>query len=386
MKLIAKTLFGLEPLLENELRGFGAKNITILNRAIEFEGDLELLYKVNIHSRIAARILVPFAQFMARNEKELYTKINKIDWSKYLSNEKTFVIGSTTYGDVFTHSQFAALKAKDAIVDQFRERTGARPSIDTENPDLYINLHISGNDVSLALDSSGDALNKRGYRTESNEAPINEILAAAMIKMSQWGESTTLLDPMTGSGTIAIEAALIDQRIAPGLNRSFGFQKWQDYDEALFTKLIATAKEAIRPPTRAIVARDFNMGCLSIARRNATRAGVVESIVFDCVDFKKSEPVAESGLIIMNPPYGERLEEKLDMDQLYHDIGFRLKHNYPNHTFWVISSNLDAMKRIGLKPSERVKLFNGPLECRYNKYELFKGKRIEHLINQSEPQ
>lgn len=379
MKIVAKTLFGLEQLLADELKSLGAKKVNILNRAVEFEGDQSLLYTVNVHSRLAARFIVPFANFQARDEKDLYKKTQKIDWSKYLNNEKTFAIGSTTNGDLFTHSQFAAQKVKDAIVDQFRDKTGARPNVDTTSPDVLINLHIANRDVSFALDSSGEPLNKRGYRTESNDAPISEILAAAMLIHAGWESSTTLLDAMTGSGTIAIEAALTDQNIAPGIKRKFGFQKWDDYNETLFTSIIDEAKSAIRAASAHITARDLNMGSLSIARRNAERAGVMENIIFDCVDFMKSNPVSESGMIIMNPPYGERLEEKLDMDKFYHDIGFRLKHNYPDHTAWIISSNLDAMKRLGLKPDLRIKLFNGQLECRYNKYSLFKGKRIDQL-------
>jgi putative N6-adenine-specific DNA methylase len=380
VKIVAKTLFGLENLLASELKALGAKKVEVLNRAVSFEGNQKVLYSVNIHSRLAARFIVPFANFLARNEDDLYKKTQKIDWSKYLSNDKTFAIGSTTHGELFTHSQFAAQKVKDAIVDQFRDKTGERPSVDIKNPDVLINLHITDHQVNIASDSSGDSLNKRGYRTESNDAPISEILAAAMVILSAWDGTTPLLDAMTGSGTIAIEAALINQNIAPGINRKFGFQNWDDYDSALFEKLIDEAKQNIKPSSCIIHARDINMGSLAIARRNAERANVMDYIIFDCVDFMKSEPIAESGIILMNPPYGERLEERLDMDKFYHEIGFRLKHNYSNHAVWVISSNLPAMKRLGLKPDERIKLFNGQLECRFNKYSLFKGKRIDQLI------
>ena len=379
MKIVAKTLFGLENLLVDELKNLGAKKVQVLNRAVAFEGDLRMLYTANIHSRLAARFIIPFANFQARNENDLYKKTQQIDWSKYLNNDKTLAIGSTTHGELFTHSQFPALKVKDAIVDQFREKTGDRPSVDTKKPDVLINLHISDREVSIALDSSGESLNRRGYRTESNDAPISEILAAAMIILSGWDDSAPLLDAMTGSGTIAIEAALINQNIAPGSKRKFGFQNWDDYNAALFEELIEEANQKTVESSCTIHARDINMGSLAIARRNAERAGVMDNIVFDCVDFMKSEPVDDSGMIIMNPPYGERLEERLDMDKFYHEIGFRLKHIYPNHVVWVISSNLSAMKRLGLKPDERIKLFNGQLECRFNKYTLFKGKRIDQL-------
>ncbi|MCO4805752.1 MAG: class I SAM-dependent RNA methyltransferase [Flavobacteriales bacterium] len=381
MKLIAKTLFGLETLLEQELKELGASKINVLNRAIEFESDLETLYRIAIESRVALRVLLPFANYKARGEDDFYKKAQRIDWSQYLTNDKTFAINSTTHGEQFTHSQYAGLKLKDAIVDQFREKTGARPSVNTSSPDVLINLHISNIEVSISLDATGEPLNKRGYRMETNEAPINEILAAAMIQLSGWDGITPFLDPMTGSGTIAIEAAMKARNIAPGLNRTFAFQKWSDYDPQLFEKVKAEAQAKVTTSDVEIVARDFNMGCLGIARRNAVRAGVEDMIIFDCVDFMKSDPIADSAMIIMNPPYGERLDEKIDLGQLYHDIGFRLKHSYPTHKVWVITSNLDAMKRLGLKPDTRVKLYNGSLECRFNEYTLFKGKRIDQLKN-----
>ena len=379
MKFIAKTPYGLEALLEEELKVIGAKKINRLNRAIEFEGDWRLLYKANVHCRTALRILWPITKFTAHNDRHLYSLTQKFDWSTLLSNDKTFAIDCTANGDRFTHSQFAAQKMKDAIVDQFREKTGQRPSVDVKNPDVQLNLHISDTEVTISLDSSGDSLEKRGYRTESNDAPIGEVLAAGLVMLSGWDANSPFLDPMTGSGTIAIEAAMIHQNIAPGINRSFSFQKWADYDAAMFDEIIQKAKAAIKPCTTRIVARDIDMGAQAIARRNAQRAGVADSIEFDCYDFKKSLPFAESAMVIINPPYGERLEAGNDMEGFYHDIGFQLKHQYANHTAWVISSNLSAMKMLGLKPEQRIKLFNGSLECRYNEYRLFKGKRIEQL-------
>lgn len=377
--IIAKTQFGLEPLLSEELEALGGKNIKVLNRAVSFEGDKQLLYKANLHSRFAARILVPVKSFLARDTKNLYVQCKRIDWSFFLSTDKTFAIDAVTYGEKFTHSHFIAQTLKDAIVDQFKEREGTRPNVDKERPDLLINIHISDFRVNISLDSSGHPLNQRGYRTESNDAPLSEILAAALIKFTRWDGSEILIDGMTGSGTLAIEAAMIQRNIAPGLRRRFGFQNWNDYNSELFETLIEEAQSHIKPAEQKIHARDLNMGNLAIARRNAERAGVLDNIVFDCVDFMKSDPIDNSGMVILNPPYGERMEKKLDMDDFYHKMGFRLKHNYPNHTAWIISSNLAAMKRIGLKPEQRIKLYNGKLECRFNEYKLFKGKRIDHL-------
>lgn len=380
MKLIAKTLFGLEPLLQKELAQLGAKNIQPLNRAVEFEADLKTLYKVNIHSRTAIKVLLPLSNFTAHNDRHLYSQAQKINWSKYLSVDQTFAITSTTHGERFTHSLYAAQKLKDAIVDWFRENGGQRPSVDTSRPDVLFNLHIADTDASISMDSSGDSLQKRGYRTESNEAPVSEALAAAMLAFSGWKPGTPLLDPMTGSGTIAIEAAMLDQNIAPGMNRSFAFQNWADYDEALFKSLIEEAEQAIRPAQSLIIARDIEVDSLEIAQRNAARAGVEDSIRFEKQDFTTSDPISEEAMIIMNPPYGERLEEAEDVEELYQEIGSRLKHHFPGHTAWIISSNMTALKRIGLKPDKRIKLFNGPLECRFNKFTLFKGKRVEHVI------
>lgn len=323
--------------------------------------------------------MVPIATFTAHNDRHLYAQALKVDWSKYLNNQQRFVIESTTYSERFRHSRYAALKVKDAIADQFRNATGDRPSVDLQNPDIRFNLHIAETTVTIYLDSSGESLEKRGYRTESNEAPISEVLAAALVLFTGWDTRRPLLDPMTGSGTIAIEAAMLAQHIPPGMHRSFAFQKWSDYDPTLFNKVLDQAKAGIQKNAVRITARDINMKSLAIAKRNAERANVVDHIDFDRTDFTESSPLATESLIIINPPYGERLEEDNDMEKLYHEIGFRLKHHYPNHTVWVISSNLPAMKRIGLKPEKRIKLYNGPLECRFNEYRLFKGKRIDQL-------
>ncbi|MEX2596767.1 MAG: THUMP domain-containing protein [Salibacteraceae bacterium] len=377
MKIVAKTLFGLEPILSEELKALGAKNIVPLNRAIQFEGGQELLYRCNLASRLALRFLVPLSHFKAHNDRHLYQLTQKIDWSEYLDNDMTFSIDSTVYGTRFRHSQYAALKVKDAIVDQFKDKTGKRPSVDTANPDVRINLHISETEVNIALDSSGESLEKRGYRTESNEAPISETLAAALLLISGWDVKSPLIDAMTGSGTIAIEAALLAGNIPPGLFRKFGFQRWKNYNQTSFDTIEQEERNKIVPIAATIYARDIDAAALTMAKRNAQRAGVVDAIIFDLQDFTSSSPTDESATIIMNPPYGERLEEDDEMPGFYHEIGFRLKHHFPGHTVWIISGNLKALKRIGLKPNHKHKLFNGAIECRFNGYSLFKGKAAD---------
>jgi len=379
LKFIAKTLYGLESVLAAELEELGANKIKPLNRAVEFEGSTHLLYKANLMCRTALRILIPITSFKAHNDRHLYALSSKVKWTDYLSLDTTFAIDSTTHSDRFRHSRYAALKLKDAIVDQFRKEFNERPSIDSRTPDVRINLHIADTDVSISLDSSGESLEKRGYRTESNEAPMSEVLAAGLIKLSGWDKKKDFLDPMTGSGTIAIEAAMMNQNIPPGLHRDFAFQNWMDYNKELFEEIEMEVRSNIVSPSARIVARDINKRSLPIAKRNAMRAGVVEHIQWETADFCDSEPFSDSAHIIMNPPYGERLEEHDDMLELYDAIGFRLKHHYPNHTVWVITSNLAAMKKLGLKPDHRIKLYNGSLECRFNGYTLFKGKRIDQL-------
>lgn len=373
----AKTLYGLEDLAVKELTQFGASKLVKGNRIVEFEGDQALLYKANLCSRSILRILQPISSFTAHNDRHLYQMAKKVNWSKYLRLDQSFAIDSTVNGKRFKHSQYAALKVKDAIVDQFKEETQERPNVNTRNPDIRINLHISETDVTLSLDSSGDSLEKRGYRTESNEAPMSECLAAAMILLSEWDMKTPLVDAMTGSGTIAIEAALIATNTPPGLFRSFGFERWPDFDAGLYKQIQHQLRTEITAPQTRIIARDINAQNISTAKRNASRAAVIEHIAFEKQDFLTSDPLDVPAVFFMNPPYGERLDEEEDMLPFYHDIGFRLKHHFPGNKLWVISGNLSALKRIGLKPDHKFKLFNGSIECRLNGYSLFAGKRVE---------
>jgi putative N6-adenine-specific DNA methylase len=379
MKIIAKTLFGLEEILEKELIEFGAKETNILNRAVEFQGDQALLYRANLCCRLALRFLVVVDSFQAHNERHLYGKIQHMDWSKYISGKQTFAIDCTAYGERFRHSKYAALIVKDAIVDQFREKTGRRPSIDTSEPDVKINVHISDIHVDVSLDSSGDSLEKRGYRLEAMEAPISEVLAAAMITSSGWNRRTPLFDPMCGSGTIVIEAAMMAANKAPGLDRSFGFERWSDFNAELLENLKQELVQNETKPQVEILGRDRHRRAMVIAERNARRAGVDRYVTIEAGDFMKKEPPFEQGWIIMNPPYGERLNEDDEMEAFYHEVGFKLKHEFAGYTAWIISSNNKALKRIGLKPDTRIQLYNGALECRYNGYTLFAGKRQDQI-------
>lgn len=373
-ELIAKTQFGFEPILSEELKALGAHKVEILNRAVKFVGDDALMYKANLYLRTALKILKPIAWFEANNEQQLYTKMQRIDWSEWMEVNDTFAIEGTTQGNIFTHSQYVALKTKDAIVDQFRARVGKRPSVNTENPDLRINVHIWGNNCTVSLDSTGATLDKRGYRLARTAAPINEVLAAGILLMSGWDAQSDLYDPMCGSGTFAIEAAMMASHIPPGMHRSFTFERWRSCDRALWTKIKKEAAEKILPYQGNIYASDIDSEALEVAKKNAQRAGVADSISFERKDFLASAAKGTKGWIVINPPYGERLEKE-EIMAFYKDIGSRCKQHYQGHEAWIISAHLEALKFFGLKPTKKVQLFNGSLECKLHKYELYAGSR-----------
>lgn len=372
--IIAKTLFGLEEILAQELKALGAENIQILRRAVKYKGDEALLYKSNLHLRTAIKILKPITTFTILNEDQLYTRIKQMSWGAFINTHQTFAIDAVVNGKVITHSKFAALKAKDAIVDQFREKTGERPSIDTENPNLRINLHISDRTCDVSIDSSGDPLGRRGYRLIQTEAPITETLAAGIILLSGWDKKSDFIDPMCGSGTFPIEAAMIAHNIAPGRIRNFAFENWNDFDAPLWKSIKKEAEDQIKPVSVNIIGRDMDAKAIEISKKNAKEAKVEDLIDFEKADFMESTCEGEKALVIMNPPYGERL----DMDEIinfYKEIGTRLKHHYANCEAWIISSNFEALKQVGLKTSKKIPLFNGALECKLQKYELYKGSK-----------
>lgn len=376
-KLIAKTLYGLEEVLAEEIKGLGGKKINIMNRSVSFEGDKELCYKVNFHSRLAGRVLLNLDSFDTNNKEQLYNAVKRIRWDQYLTTRKTFAVDAVVnHSRAFNNSMFVALVVKDAIVDQFRSKDGQRPSVDTHDPDLRVNIHIHKNKASLSLDSSGSSLNRRGYRTHSGTAPLNENLAAGLIKLSEWDGQSDFVDFMCGSGTIVIEAALIAAKIAPGLLREdFGFQKWLDYDKDLFRKIRNNAKAQINDDLNIkIVGSDFDKAQIQRARNNIRKADLSKYIDLVNLNLSEIKPPSDNGVVVTNPPYGEKMKTD-DLISLYRSIGDVLKQNFSGWEAFVISGNLEAAKQIGLKTSRRIKLFNGPIESRLLKFELYQGSR-----------
>lgn len=374
--ITATTFFGLENVLKDELEALGAKDISVLNRAVMFRGDTELLYKCNLWLRTALKVLVPIVKFNAPDERALYNHIYKTDWEKYFSVNQTFAIDPVVSGTVFTHSKYASLKMKDAICDYFRDRRGKRPDVDTEYPDIRFNLHIYNNECIISLDSTGVPMSRRGYKARQTFAPLNEVMAAGILKIAGWDGEQTLLDPMCGSGTFPIEACLIARNIAPGSFRNFAFEKWNNYNHDIWSSLKKEAKNAVKRDCNVrIIGYDLDPAALDAASRNADKAGVEEFIDFDRMDFFKNEEPFRNIFVIMNPPYGERLEDAAEMVDFYKNIGNRLKSSYTDSKAWILSGNLSALKNLGLHPSRKVKLYNGAIECKLECFELYSGSR-----------
>ncbi len=381
--MIAKTFKGLEEVLAHELIDLGAQDVRTDRRVVYFSGDQELLYKANLHLRTASRILKPICSFRADDTDNLYEQVKKVNWQQYLLSSQSFAIDSTVYSETFNHSQFITYRVKDAIVDWFNEHEGKRPRISVSNPDIYLNMHISHDTCTLSLDSSGESLHKRGWRAEQTEAPINEALAAGMLLLAGWDGQTNLVDPFCGSGTILIEAALIALGIPPGIYRkNFAFEKWQDFDRELFERLY-NDDSCERSFDFHIYGSDKSPAAIRIANANIKSAGLQQHITVEVSDIKDLQPQVHNCLIVSNPPYGERLNTSNIM-QLYGNIGETLKHRFTGSTAWIISSDETYLKRMGLRPSQRIELLNGALDCWFNKYELFEGKRNEHLRQQHE--
>ena len=372
---LAKTFYGFEPLLEKELRKLGAKNIKSINRAVSFEGDLGFLYKANLSLRTALRILMPIGRFPVINQTDLYRAIDRIEWSKWFSADQSFIIDVTLFSDHFNHSLFIAQKAKDAIVDQFSKKEGNRPSVTTENPDIRIQLHLQGDQLTISLDSSGNSLHQRGYRIETNIAPINEVLAAGMLLHSGWEGKTYFYDPMCGSGTLAIEAAMIACNIPPSLNRAtFSFMNWRNFDAELFEVIRNSSLSKVREFRGHIYASDKAPSAVRKAQENIEKAGLEEYISVVRSDFFFADRPSDVPLhVVFNPPYGERLS--IDADVFYGKIGDTLKKEYQGCEAWFITANIEALKSVGLRPSRKIKMFNGKLESRLVNYELYEGSR-----------
>ena len=372
-ELIAKTFMGLENVLAQELTQLGANNVRIGRRMVSFTGDKEMMYRANFQLHTAIRILKPIAHFKAKSAEDMYDEVKKIDWSKYILDGKTFSVDSVVYSDEFRNSRFVTYKVKDAIVDQFREKTGTRPNISVSNPDIRLNIHIAEDQATLSLDSSGESLHRRGYRQESVEAPLNEVLAAGMILMTGWKGDTDFIDPMCGSGTLPIEAALIARNISPGVFRKeFAFEKWPDFDKDLFDEIYNDDSQE-REFTHHIYGYDIDMKCVNTANLNIRAAGLSKDITIQQADFKNFEKPAEKSLLIMNPPYGERISTPHLM-ATYKMIGERLKHQFAGNEAWVLSYREECFEQIGLKPSIKIPVYNGSLECEFRKYTIFDGK------------
>jgi putative N6-adenine-specific DNA methylase len=375
MKFIAKTLYGLENVLAEELKTLAASDIRVLNRAVAFSGDLKLLYKTNYCLRTALSVLKTVAEFRIRSTNDLYKNSLKVEWDNFLDPDKTFSIIPVINSPFFQHTGYAGLVLKDALADWFREKTGRRPSVNADEPDIVFNLHISNDLVTISLDSTVVPLYKRGYRKEQGSAPMNEVLAAGIVLLSGWDNDTSLLDPMCGSGTIPIEAAMIASGIPPGRFRQFyGFSRWKDYDESLFdqVKKECVSKDIIQGIK--IFGSDISENVLSQAKANIESAGLSDLISVKQSDFRDLEPPDNSGVIIMNPPYGKRIS-LAENDDLYNMIGSTLKHNFPGYKAWLITSDKESLKQIGLKPALKTTLFNGSLECVLVKYELYQGSK-----------
>mgnify|MGYP006290572359 CR=1 FL=1 len=373
---IVKTQAGLEQLLAEELTALGATKVQVLQRAVKCVGDSRLMYRINYASRLALRVLKEVMTFEAPDERALYQEVKQFNWPSVLDSGQTLAVHATVNNSRMTHSHFVALKTKDAIVDSFRDKTGRRPDVDVQNPDMLVQIHINGMRGTLLLDSSGDSLHKRGYRTKQGTAPINEVLAAGMIRLTGWDGNSPLLDPMCGSSTIPCEAVMIALNMPAGyFRKDFGFMHWNDFDPDLWKKLKEEENAKISKQPVEIFGYDVNQNALALADEIVRNAGFEKYITLKQVAFENSKPPMEMpGYIITNPPYGERIKKE-DILAFYRMIGDTLKSRYAGYSAWLITAHMDALKSVGLRTSKKIKLYNGPLECRFVKYEMYRGSR-----------
>ncbi|MCF8361856.1 MAG: RNA methyltransferase [Prolixibacteraceae bacterium] len=371
LTMLAKTFSGLENVLKDELLQIGATNVEPVVRGVKFTGSKETLYKANFCCRTALRVLMFIGEYKVKSTEDLYQSVYNIDWSEIFDLSQTFAINSTVNSEAFNNSMFVSLKTKDAIVDQFRKKFNKRPSVNPDDPDIHINVHASADTLTVSLDSSGESLHKRGYRVGQNEASMSEVLAAGILKIAGWKGQTDFYDTMCGSGTIPVEAALIARNIPPGMFRQeFAFEKWKDFDPELFEEIYNEDYEV--PFEHRIYASDISSISIRVSEKNAKSAGVLKDIDFETADFSGMKPKGEKGLLIINPPYGERMRER-QVEPLYTMIGDTLKANFAGFRSWVFSSSEAGFKNIGLRPSQKIRLYNGPLECSFRNYELYDG-------------
>ncbi|MDR2040821.1 MAG: THUMP domain-containing protein, partial [Tannerella sp.] len=384
-EMVAKTLYGLEEVLAEELLALQAKEVVAGRRMVSFRGDKELMYRTNLHCRTALRILKSIAWFQADNAGAVYEEVKKIEWERYFSPNKTFAVDAVIYSESFNHSKFVAYRTKDAIVDRFVEKSGKRPSVRINRPDMYIHIHISHHDCTVSLDSSGESLHRRGYRTAQGEAPLNEALAAGMILLTGWRGESNFVDPMCGSGTLLIEAAMIALNIPPGLyRREYAFEKWNDFDEELFYE-VYNDDSGERDFAFKCFGSDVSPAAIEMARENVRNARLMKYIELKTLPFQQYIEAPAAGILVTNPPYGERLASG-DFQNLYTMIGERLKHVFTGYQAWILSYKEAFFEYIGLHPDRKIKLMNGALECEFRSYELFAGKNKDYKAALNEPQ
>jgi putative N6-adenine-specific DNA methylase len=370
--IIVKTFLGLEHILEQELIALGAKETKVIKRAVQCNYEKELLYKINIESRFALKAIIPIETFSATTPEELYQAALQINWENYFTIQQSFAIDNSIFSKHFTHSQYASLKLKDAICDRFRKINEARPNINISEPDILFNLHIHEENITISLDSSGDSLHKRGYKQYQDIAPINEVLAAGLIQLSNWNRTDIFIDGMCGSGTIVIEATLMAMNKAPNLDRAyFCVKNWKDFDSNLWQKCMSEATSKIISPINKIIAIDNQDKVIKKAERNIFRAGLKKYIEVQKRNFLKFIPPHQKGVCIINPPYGERMNEEEDINLFYKEIGDSFKQHFTLYTCGIISSDFEALKKLGLKPSKRIELLNGKLPCKYQLYDIY---------------
>ena len=376
-ELIAKTLYGLEDVLAEELTALHAEDVQIGRRMVSFKGDKALMYKANLHCRTALRILKPLYHFRATNADSVYDEVRKVKWDQYFTPNQTFAVDSVVNSESFNHSKYVAYRTKDAIVDYFNEKYEKRPSVRLNNPDIYVHIHISHHDCTVSLDSSGESLHKRGYRIEQSEAPLNEVLAAGMILKTGWRGESNFVDPMCGSGTLLIEAAMIALNVPPGLYRKeYGFEHWHDFDRTLFDEIYQD-ESGEREFTFKCYGSDISPRAIEMADKNIKNAGLSRYITLKTLPFQQISEVPAAGIVVTNPPYGERISTN-DIINLYAMIGERLKHVFMGYNAWIISHKEECFDEIALRPSKKIKLMNGSLECEFRCYEMFKGKNVDY--------
>ncbi len=373
-EMIAKTYHGLEDVLAKELLQLGAQDIKTLRRAVKFKGDIGFMYKANLSLRTAVRIIKPIKTFKVSNETEFYDSIRAIDWSQYMTIDDKFAVDAFVNSTYFNHSLYIALKTKDAIVDQFRDNCGMRPDVDLDHPNLRINIHINEDLCTVSLDSSGKSLHKRGYRLETNEAPISEALAAGLILVSGWDKKSHFVDGMCGSGTFLVEAAMIAANIPANINRAhFAFEDWPDFDQNLWELIKESQLKKLKDCFGKIIGYDIDPQTLASAKINIQNAGLEDYIELKCENFFDTVKPEGPTHLVFNPPYGVRLQA--DIPQMYQSIGDTLKKNYSGAEAWFLTSHMEGLKHVGLRASRKIEIFQAKLECRFVKYEMYMGTK-----------